>query len=251
MPGYLALPHTGARSWGPVSLWASLTKHHRLMSSYTFISHIPQTANSKIKVPADAESDKSVLVRRGAALFSLRSHREGGSSLCGGLTTNLILQGSTLLITSYRPPLPPHRVSTYKSGENANIESMASFSPPGSLTRTCPVPDTFSTLYFRRQVRNGTLSTTTCVSPEGRCGLPRVRFHGLSAQVEPSGAFFFFFLAPRWCLRVPKQGKGSSLTQPVLTLHSCVCRHSSVERGHEPPSSHGPRSPEHWLERAA
>lgn len=44
-------------------------------------------------------------------------------------------------------------------------------------------------------MRNGTLSTTTCVSPEGRCGLPRVCFHGLSAQVEPSGApFFFFFL---------------------------------------------------------
>lgn len=114
------------------------------------MSHIPQTANSKIKVPADAVSDKSVLVH--AALFSLRSHTEGGSWLCGGLTTNLILQGSTLLITSYRPPLPPHRVSTYESGENANIESMASFSPPGSLTRTCPVPDTFSTLYFRQQV---------------------------------------------------------------------------------------------------
>lgn len=78
LPGYLALPHTGARRWGPVSLWASLTKHHRLMSSYTFISHIPQTANSKIKVPADAVSDKSVLVRRGP-LFPAFPH--GGREL--------------------------------------------------------------------------------------------------------------------------------------------------------------------------
>lgn len=228
------------------------------MSSYTFISHIPQTANSKIKVPADAVSDKSVLVRRGP-LFPAFPHRGRELALRGVLPLISFSRAPHSLSppTGHRSPHIPSpwglvRVSTYESGQNANIESMASFSPPGSLTRTCPVPDTFSTLYFRRQVRNGTLSTTTCVSPEGRCGLPRVRFHGLSAQVEPSGApFFFFFLAPRWCSRVPKQGEGSSLTQPVLTLHSCVCRHSSVERGHEPPSSHGPRSPEHWLERAA